>query len=266
MKKFFLMLAVALPMFFMASCGDEDETSISLDKTVLTLDYSQSAELTASEKNGVWASSDEFVASVDQKGKVTANHEGKATITVSKNGESASCVVTVKTTNDFFCTITKWDITTNQLKSMLTSFTFPKGLDEKPLAEESYVDEDGDQIYNVMYSALGGKYPWYGFFFDDDDLEGSSVIFSDDEFDNEDFQGFLDQRYQKLANYNNEYGEGTMYLDNVSYSLANMSALVSITDDGDWEILYRPVSHTKGELINASIADAAKALRIAAKK
>ena len=73
------------------------QATITLDKTMLTLEYNGSEQLTASGAEGItWASSDEGVATVDATGKVTAVSEGNATITASANGAtSAACVVTV---------------------------------------------------------------------------------------------------------------------------------------------------------------------------
>lgn len=47
-------------------------------------------------KDIVWSSSDEKVAVVDDKGKITAVSEGTAVITATANGKSASCPITVK--------------------------------------------------------------------------------------------------------------------------------------------------------------------------
>ena len=93
MKKFFLLLAVALPMFFATSCGDDNDESLTLDQTNVTIDYQKTLELKASEKNGTWASTNDFVASVDQKGKVTAHHEGVATISYNKDGKTVFFLV-----------------------------------------------------------------------------------------------------------------------------------------------------------------------------
>ncbi len=71
--------------------------TITLDKTMLTLEYNGSEQLTASGAEGItWSSSDEAVATVDASGKVIAVSAGNATITASADGAtSAACVVTV---------------------------------------------------------------------------------------------------------------------------------------------------------------------------
>ncbi|MBD9012934.1 MAG: hypothetical protein EGR24_11180, partial [Ruminococcus bromii] len=77
-------------------------TSVSLNKTSLTLDVGKSYALTktVSPSNAVtsytWSSSNTSVATVDKNGKVTAKASGTATITVkTSNGKTANCKVTV---------------------------------------------------------------------------------------------------------------------------------------------------------------------------
>ena len=77
-------------------------TSVSLNKTSLTLDVGKSHTLTktVSPSNAVtsytWSSSNTSVATVDKNGKVTAKASGTATITVkTSNGKTANCKVTV---------------------------------------------------------------------------------------------------------------------------------------------------------------------------
>ena len=77
-------------------------TSVSLNKTSLTLDVGKSYTLTktVSPSNAVtsytWRSSNTSVATVDSNGKVTAKASGTATITVkTSNGKTATCKVTV---------------------------------------------------------------------------------------------------------------------------------------------------------------------------
>ena len=79
-----------------------EPTSVSLNKTALTLDVGKSYTLTktVSPSNAVtsytWRSSNTSVATVDKNGKVTAKASGTATITVkTSNGKTATCKVTV---------------------------------------------------------------------------------------------------------------------------------------------------------------------------
>lgn len=79
-----------------------EPTSVSLNKTSLTLDVGKSYTLTktVSPSNAAtsytWRSSNTSVATVDKNGKVTAKASGTATITVkTSNGKTATCKVTV---------------------------------------------------------------------------------------------------------------------------------------------------------------------------
>lgn len=82
-----------------------DVTGVTLNKTATTLFVGETETLTATiapadatNKNVVWTSSDDAVASVDEDGVVTANAVGTATITATSEeneGIKATCTVTV---------------------------------------------------------------------------------------------------------------------------------------------------------------------------
>ena len=78
-------------------------SSVSLDKTSLTLAEGESATLAATvkpdnatNKTVTWSSDNTSVATVDANGKVTAVAEGTATITAKAGDKTATCSVTVK--------------------------------------------------------------------------------------------------------------------------------------------------------------------------
>ncbi len=248
MKKFAMIMALALPLA-LASCGDDDNTTLTLDRGQATLDYNTTTELKASEKGGTWASSNEFVASVDKNGKVTANHEGQAVITVSKDGMSASCKVTVNATNDNFNTILTWGATPTQIKTEMAK--------EPNLV---LLLEQGD---NLMYSLPNEAYPWYGFIFKNGGLAGSSIYFTDAMFDQFDFNGYLNQRYAKVETTE----DGAVYANGNSLSEASVAVTVGYdTDEDVWTALWEPVSHTKAAALDATLMKDAKSLYKAAKK
>ena len=91
-------------------------TSVSLDKTSLSLKEGESSTLSctvkpsnATDKSVRWTSSNTGVASVNNSGKVTALKEGTSTITVTTNdgGYTAKCTVTVNPQNQSKAKIVK---------------------------------------------------------------------------------------------------------------------------------------------------------------
>ena len=84
---------------FTVNAAEEPETTIALEKTELTLEAGDTYQLTAvvepSDKEVVWTSDREDVATVDSSGKVYGIGCGTATITVSAGDVSDTCEVTV---------------------------------------------------------------------------------------------------------------------------------------------------------------------------
>ncbi len=107
MNKFRIIFIVLLTISAIVGCKKDEVRvmSVSLDKTSLELVEGQSEKLTpaiapkdADNQVVSWSSSDNAIASVDDKGMVLAVKEGKATIkvTTADGGKTASCTVTVK--------------------------------------------------------------------------------------------------------------------------------------------------------------------------
>ena len=94
MKKILFLLAM-LPMLVFTACSDDDENSLSLDKSEISLYYEDEIKLTASD-NVTWSSEDEFVAKVSSNGVVEGGHIGKTFIVASNGSETVKCVVEVK--------------------------------------------------------------------------------------------------------------------------------------------------------------------------
>lgn len=188
MKKTVWMLAAALPLM-MAACGEEEGTDepISLDKTVVELNYDAETTLKASDKNCVWTSDNPFVATVDANGKVSAEHVGEAIITASNGNDKASCKVTVNATNsNFTMPILTWGISKTAVQAAVA--------DQKlGLTEEL-------NTATQLGFTTGGTFPMYTYAFTNDALKASSLVVSETMDETKDLEGFLDQYYE-------EYGE-----------------------------------------------------------
>lgn len=99
-----ILTSITLSIGASGPAGPVAVTGVTLDKTSLTLEAGQTAQLTATVQPGnadnqavTWSSSDNNIVSVDATGKITANAKGSATITVTTadGGKTAICTVTV---------------------------------------------------------------------------------------------------------------------------------------------------------------------------
>lgn len=83
-----------------ASCTvTVQKTTVTLSAKTLTMENGATASLRGCTSNGspiTWKSKKSSVASVDDKGRITANKPGETTITATADGSSNSCKVTVK--------------------------------------------------------------------------------------------------------------------------------------------------------------------------
>lgn len=82
----------------LASCGDDKSddspTTLSVNPSSVNLYYEGTQQLSASGATS-WSSENVFVAKVDSKGLVTANHVGSTNILVSNGNAMGKCAVTV---------------------------------------------------------------------------------------------------------------------------------------------------------------------------
>lgn len=170
MKKSVLMLAAALPFMF-AACGSEDpEENFNLETTALEIDYEKTANIETSVNGCTFTSDNEFIATVDKDGKVTANHVGEANITVAYNGESATCKVTVKPTlMAYTMPVIDWSLNLSQVEDQV-KVNFP-ALVKDPTSTNSELG---------YYSTTEGKqdYPMYVYEFENNLLKTSILLIS----------------------------------------------------------------------------------------
>jgi hypothetical protein len=98
-------LAIALTCLMTACGSDEENTSVSLDLTTLTMGTGDSNSIVATVTPAgtpiTWTSSDTNVATVSSNGTVTALYPGTATITATVGNITATCTITVKLANAF---------------------------------------------------------------------------------------------------------------------------------------------------------------------
>lgn len=229
MKKFALMLAVAMPVLAMTSCGDDEVTDVTLDQNTMSVNYQAEGQLKASENGGTWASANEFVATVDNKGKVQGVHCGVTTITYSKDGSSASCQVTVTPTNtNFTLPILTWGATKATVNANLPANLF-------------FLQDDTDgNMYTEQYaSTIAGAKPWYTYNYTNNALDGAGLFTATDN----DPWDFLKQYFAKKET--TDKGVIIMY-DADSATAATTQVQYSLNVEKDWvQSLFVPVTHTK---------------------
>ena len=122
-------------------------TSVTLNKTELTLTEGESEMLTATvkpddatDKTVTWNTSDASIATVDANGKVTAVKEGSATITAKAGEKSATCSVTVnkKVIAVTSVTLNKTELTLTESESeTLTATVKPDDASDKTVTWSS---------------------------------------------------------------------------------------------------------------------------------
>ena len=187
MKKSVLMLAAALPFMF-AACGSEDpEENFNLETTALEIDYEKTANIETSVNGCTFTSDNEFIATVDKDGKVTANHVGEANITVAYNGESATCKVTVKPTlMAYTMPVIDWSLNLSQVEDQV-KVNFP-----------ALVKDDKNSTADLLSYSTNGSFPIYTYAFKENALKASTLMISAAMDERDNLDEWLEQYY---ANY-----------------------------------------------------------------
>ncbi len=147
-------------------------TSISLNKTSLTLEALDTYQLTATVKptdaydtSVAWTSSDESVATVDENGLVTALGKGTATITVAAqdgSGVTKTCSVTVSNTAHIVSTVDELESDHNYANSCSDYWVYTLSGAETinvTFDERTEVEEDFDYLY--IYDGNGSQIGQY---------------------------------------------------------------------------------------------------------
>lgn len=226
MKKFFFYLAAMLPLFALTACGDDEET-IEIDPAAVVLNYDESKTLKASEKNCVWSSDDEFVATVDNNGKVTAMHVGETVIYAEKDGLIGGCRVKVEATNNNFTEpVLTWGLTTTATKKAVAAQNLGLG--------EPEIDTDSDLGYTT-----NGTFPMYVYSFVNNGLASASLSVTEEMDETKDLGEFLDQRYYMYSDDDLNY----YYIDAMRESDATLKIRYGFDLELDCvSVYYTPIS------------------------
>lgn len=97
MKKILrMMIIMAMGIGTFASCSSDEEESVTLSSRTVTMKCDETKTLKATGNVNTWTSENEFVATVDRNGIITAGHVGETNIVASGNNGSAMCKVTVE--------------------------------------------------------------------------------------------------------------------------------------------------------------------------
>ena len=189
MKKSVLMLAAALPFMF-AACGSEDpEENFNLETTALEIDYEKTANIETSVNGCTFTSDNEFVATVDKDGKVTANHVGEANITVAYDGESATCKVTVKPTlMAYTMPVIDWSLNLSQVED-LVKVNFP-----------ALIKNNENSSADMLAYTTNGSFPIYTYAFANNALKASTLMISAAMDERDNLGEWLEQYYEYYEN------------------------------------------------------------------
>lgn len=222
------MLVMALP-FVMTACGDDEDNTpdLTLDQTSVSINYDGTATIKASEKDCVWSTDNDFVASVDNKGTIKANHVGTAVITATKDGAKATCQVTVNATNNnFTIPVIDWGATIASVKAKVSGLQIYK------------------ETSDLLAYSTNGSYPMYVYSFGEKGLDSSSLTVSMEMNTTGALNTFLKQRYARMETLETE--TNMVFADGNDLTTANF--IVTYSPDFDTEsvsAIWTPIEHTR---------------------
>lgn len=95
-KKLFLMLVFALALTMFIPIGANAKAKINKKQVTITVGRKVKLKIKGTKKKVIWKSKNKSIATVNKKGKVTANSTGKTTIIAKAGKKKYKCRVTVK--------------------------------------------------------------------------------------------------------------------------------------------------------------------------
>lgn len=213
-----ILMAVMLSLA-LSSCGgddnDEPDYSTSIPRT-RTMYVGKSFSLGVS---GKWTSSNEFVATVNSTGVVTAKHVGKCSISDGNN----TCIVTVSATSTFMKEpITEWGISKSEVISRC-------GSDYK---------SSGNAI---GYASGISKTPFTVYLFKDNKLSSSAILASVDY--TEALVDFLAERYVYVGRDGYDY----FFANGLTVQQITTGVGIQLYNDDYWMVGYFPFQSSRCE-------------------
>ena len=242
MKKFFVAMAFALPLVF-ASCEKNDEPIVLPDG--MSINVYETGDL---EVAGNWTSSNEFVATVDKKGKVTTHHVGEAVLTLVDGTQTTSCTITVNPVNTSYTLPSfAWGSDVATIKSLNTNLTLLEELVEDGVCYLSYLTGSSYPGYIYSIPVEGG-------------LDASSIVA--DINDTENWENFMYQYFSDLEEDDEWYylingntvAEATIAVqygwNDETSIIATFMPLTEETRSGDIKEMFKNLNLEKSILVN----------------
>lgn len=247
MKKFIWMLAIVLTSgVAFTSCGGEDDpTDLEISNDMMALNYGAENVISANMTGCTWTSSNEYVATVDNNGRVTGVHVGDAVITCSKDGMTATCAVSVK--------------------PIYTAWALPElsfGASQSQLkADEVHtlINELCDDETLVFAANDKLAYPWYIYGFENGKMIDATLGIANNSTAVQDMDKFMKQYYVALA----PDEDGDVFYINADLELDATIFALTYTSDDNKTLMTTFVS---GETDAKSAIDVKASLKSAAKR
>lgn len=202
-----------MPLALFTACSSDDDSSLTLDKTSITLRYEGTQKLTASE-DANWSTENEFFAEVDNNGLVTGGHVGQTYITATGASGSAKCLVeVVPEYNTYKAPVCEFGATMEDINSKESRTLYDLTTDQLVYRGEN------SAVQLVLYKFESGKLKAVGVFID---MSYATEVAK-----------YLLERYQPAANsdglyifINNTPSKADMF---VTFGLQSGSAMVMYT-------------------------------------
>jgi len=222
MKHLTLFLAIAL---IVTSCSKDEPTQIILKTAQITLNFEDTYQIEATANEEIeYTSKDEFNATVDQDGLVTAGKVGETEIILKVGGESKKLNVIVEAKNYFYSDpILTFGISK---KDVIKKLGKPSIEGSNAVLYDSY----SNGVDNIMYS------------FENDKLKAVGV--SVKKSYNYELLGYILERYELLSS------DPIVFVNALTQNKVTMSIFITSLDAYSNFVVYFPYSSTKSANLN----------------